>query len=135
MTSTKRETAEFGDFQTPPALAAKVCGVVARRKERFSSIVEPTCGKGSFLAAALRTFSSATEVLGLEINDKYVAEAKQVVKQCHHGAAAKIIEADFFNADWAGLVAEMPEPLRVVPVSVQNLCAAGRPGQRSVKKG
>ncbi|MGA2617685.1 MAG: hypothetical protein ABSF26_08755 [Thermoguttaceae bacterium] len=114
MTSTKRETAEFGDFQTPAALAAKVCGVVARRKERFSSIVEPTCGKGGFLVAALSTFSSATDALGLEINDGYVAEAKQAVKRCHYGVTARIIAADFFKTDWAGLIAPMPEPLLVI---------------------
>ncbi len=59
---------EFGDFQTPLSLARRACGVLSRRGLEPATIIEPTCGKGSFLVAALETFSTATRAIALEIN-------------------------------------------------------------------
>ena len=50
---------EFGDFQTPAALAGDVCALLARAMPHPASIVEPSCGTGAFLVAALRRFPKA----------------------------------------------------------------------------
>ncbi len=49
--ATKRRRIEYGDFQTPPDLAREICRVL--RSERPKSLIEPTCGTGAFLSAAL----------------------------------------------------------------------------------
>ncbi len=39
----RKRIAEFGDFQTPPELAAKVCEIVSRLGVQPLSLIEPTC--------------------------------------------------------------------------------------------
>ena len=51
-----KHKAEYGDFQTPLELARDACRLLANRGLKPASIVEPTCGKGSFLAAAAECF-------------------------------------------------------------------------------
>ena len=63
---------EFGDFQTPLALAdqcLKVLGLPADAR-----VFEPTCGVGAFLEAATK-IAPSSERIGVEINDEYAAEA------------------------------------------------------------
>ena len=76
---TKR-IAEFGDFQTPLELARIVCRILSKTR-RFApaSIVEPTCGRGSFLVAAFEAFPDAERIIGLEINAEYLGEATRAV--------------------------------------------------------
>src|SRR3989442_11241151 len=71
--SNKRAKAkvEFGDFQTPPRLARDVCALLLRRGVQPSSILEPNCGKGSFVLACLESFPSAQTVIGADINSTY----------------------------------------------------------------
>lgn len=103
--------AEFGDFQTPGPLAIDCCRYLANAKLQPASIVEPTCGKGSFLAAALQAFPQASAALGFEINPVYVAECSRAVAgypQC------QVNVADFFQTDWPTILAELPEPILVI---------------------
>jgi len=51
---------EFGDFQTPISLAREICSLIARTGFRPASILEPTCGTGSFLKASLEIFPDLT---------------------------------------------------------------------------
>ena len=66
---------EFGDWQTPASLAREVVEVVAARLPAPRSVVEPTCGEGTFLAAASR-FPGATR-LGFEVSPVHVATARE----------------------------------------------------------
>jgi hypothetical protein len=43
---------------------------------RPKALVEPTCGKGNFIIAALETFPSIRKVFALEIQERYVTECK-----------------------------------------------------------
>ena len=47
--------AEFGDFQTPKALAKGICALLVDRGLHPAGVLEPTCGRGAFLDAATRT--------------------------------------------------------------------------------
>src|SRR6266545_2183182 len=48
------ETAqEYGDFQTPLSLARAVCQKLFGLGYRPEVLIEPTCGKGNFIIAAL----------------------------------------------------------------------------------
>lgn len=96
-----------GDFQTPPVLAAQVVGaVLAGASPR--SILEPTCGAGSLLAAAVARAPDATAV-GVDIDTDHLAACRAAL-----GDRARLIESDFFALDWASLLAPLPDPLLVI---------------------
>ena len=78
MPKTYNQKVEFGDFQTPDALAREVCKTLHCLGVAPGSIVEPTCGKGSFLRASVATFPESTSYLGFEINPDYVRIAQSV---------------------------------------------------------
>lgn len=105
---------EFGDFQTPEGLARRVTAVVASRGARPKSIVEPTCGRGSFLIAAIKEFPSAKTVVGVEINSQYLRTAHQRVLQLNCPHQVDIRQADFFTFNWAGVLNSLAQPILVV---------------------
>ncbi len=103
-----RSRVEFGDFQTPDALAQEVCKLLNNRGPR--SLLEPTCGTGTFLAAAARCFPGVSRALGYEINAAYVEQASANESL----ARAEILQADFFHTDWSKVIASLPEPILVI---------------------
>ncbi len=93
---------EFGDFQTPDELCQQVCGVIAHSGLSPASIVEPTCGKGSFLRASVQAFPDCRSILGFEVNPVYADEAVDGVS---------VTQADFFATNWADVLGNLPEPV------------------------
>lgn len=65
---------EFGDFQTPVALANQCLKVLNLPKN--ARIFEPTCGWGAFLEAA-QALAPESERYGLEINPDYAHQASK----------------------------------------------------------
>ena len=109
---------EFGDFQTPHALAAEVCALLARHAEQPDFVIEPTAGKGAFLLAAAKTFPLAA-LRGWEINRDYVDEARRALAAQSNGNAAAPAQAqiecqDFFTHDWDAQLARLPGRLLVL---------------------
>ena len=102
----RRAKIEFGDFQTPSGLALAVCDVL-QRWVAPRSVVEPTCGKGSFLRAAVAAFPECERFLGFEINPEYAQSARTVTD-------ATIRCVDFFDQDWPSTLGCLPEPVLVV---------------------
>jgi hypothetical protein len=70
------DRAEYGDFQTNDDLAAKVASLLKHEFPNPKVIIEPTCGKGNFIVASLKTFDTIENVLGVEIYKPYVWETK-----------------------------------------------------------
>jgi hypothetical protein len=68
---------EFGDFQTPTALALQCLKVLELTKD--ARVLEPTCGLGSFLEASA-ALSPASERVGLELHREYATEASKWAK-------------------------------------------------------
>ncbi len=66
-----QKTKEWGDFQTPPGLARRVCQYLSKVGVVPSTIVEPTYGQGNFIIAALDAFPTVGLVYGIEIQEKY----------------------------------------------------------------
>lgn len=89
-----RNIRQYGDFQTPPDLAFKVCSLLRRLGIDAPAVLEPTCGRGIFLTAAKNFFSSQF-FLGVEINAEYVAEARKSL-----GTVGEVEQGDFFELDW-----------------------------------
>ena len=105
---------QFGDFQTPDELARCATKIL---KERYSIspdlIVEPTCGKGSFLRAALDEFKDS-KIIGFDINEKYVEEAKNSTSKYLNSGNLTVCTADFFSMDWQPFLADFSGYILVV---------------------
>lgn len=67
---------EYGDYQTNEILAQKVCNKLSNKNVNPTVLLEPTCGKGNFILAAVKTFSTLEKVFGIEIQNKYLWNLK-----------------------------------------------------------
>jgi hypothetical protein len=94
-----RAKVEFGDFQTPLALAKEVCELLRRQKVVTKIVLEPTCGYGAFLVAAAETFSRA-DLRGWDINPDYVRRAMVALEHAGAASRATVECRDFFAHDW-----------------------------------
>lgn len=96
MANTKRK--EFGDWQTNESLALSVCRLLKSQGIHPKILIEPTCGVGNFVMAALQVFEDDIEdVIALEINSDYFETMK------HKTSASKgnrNINFHFFNQDF-----------------------------------
>jgi hypothetical protein len=70
------DRAEYGDFQTNAGLANRVCQHLASAGVSPEIIIEPTCGKGNFIIAALQKFRDTKHIFGVEIYKPYIWETK-----------------------------------------------------------
>jgi len=92
---------EFGDYQTNVLLANKS---VLSIKELFSIdyefVLEPTCGKGNFIIAALENIKTLSKIVGIEIYQPYVWETKfKVLSFYLKNPDRKIIDINIIHAD------------------------------------
>ena len=67
---------EYGDFQTNKQLAESVCNYLYNKNIKPKILLEPTCGKGNFILSAIKRFGSLQQVLGIEIQEKYLWQLK-----------------------------------------------------------
>lgn len=105
---------QFGDFQTPENLAKEVIHTLKFNHRIFPQfVIEPSCGKGSFVRAALNEFVDS-KIIGLDINGKYVEETKLSIARYQNSQNATIYESDFFNTDWKDLISRLPGYILVV---------------------
>lgn len=110
-TRRNRRKAEFGDFQTPPSLARKVCALLSNLGVAPASMLEPTCGEGNFIMAALTQFGTLTDVIGLDINRGYI---DSLAKKLDENPKVEIAQSDFFDTDWTSILDRLPVPLLIL---------------------
>lgn len=67
---------EYGDFQTNTELAFKIAQHLSKQIKKPDILVEPTCGKGHFILAALKSFTTLESIYGVEIYKPYIWETK-----------------------------------------------------------
>jgi N-6 DNA Methylase len=103
--------AAYGDFQTPPALASAVCRLLVQAGLRPATVVEPTCGTGSFLLAAAAAFEGAT-LWGQDISAAYARTARAALAR--HGHRGRVQVGDFFRTAWAERLARWEPPILVL---------------------
>lgn len=106
--------AEFGDFQTPEKLASNVCRLLVRDALRPASVIEPTCGVGNLLFAALQVFPSIQRAIAFDINAAYVDQAQGRLRKSSCHARVQIEQGDFFLLDWHKIVDALPQPVLVI---------------------
>lgn len=110
MTAATRKVA-FGDFQTPRALADRVCAMLVRQGLRPATVVEPTCGTGTFLLAAAAAFGDA-RLHGRELDPTHARQAR--ARLAAIGRRRVVEEGDFFATDWAMMLRRCREPVLVL---------------------
>lgn len=111
MTSTKK--IEFGDFQTPACLAGEIVAFLRDADESPDVIVEPTCGLGSFVAAAVKAFPRAKSIHAFDINAQHLRDAQAGlgetgVRSLHFHCQ------DFFHFDWPAFFSSLKGDVLVV---------------------
>ncbi len=114
MSGNRNGKVEFGDFQTPQGLARDVCAVIQRTGFSPASIIEPTCGRGAFILAALDAFPRASHFLGVDQDAGHVREAIRATNDVRHDRQIRIQQGDFFDTDWLNVVAKLPKPILIV---------------------
>lgn len=88
------KTRQFGDFQTPLDLTRKIVKILGPIGEQWSRVLEPTCGSGNFIRAILESESKPREIVGIEIQKRYMDELSKL-----SNPLVKIINGDFFQID------------------------------------
>jgi len=85
----------LGDWQTTEWLCQQVFDVLVRRGVRCTRVLEPTCGAGGFLRAALDAYPTLDEIVGLEIQDDHLREAHRLTKD----ERLRLANADVFKTN------------------------------------
>ncbi len=91
---------EYGDWQTPYPLARDICLMLREKGVAPTTIVEPTCGRGNFIRAALDVFSTVETVYAIEINPAYVEAVRQLERE-HAAAEFHIYCQSVFDFDFS----------------------------------
>ena len=105
-----RQKIEFGDFQTPASLAREVCELLRKLNITPDTIIEPTCGEGSFMEAAADFFPAA-RLEGFEINAEHLEAARGRFAGSVVESRAVLHQQDFFAFDWDAYVAKRTDSL------------------------
>lgn len=115
---------EYGDFQTNYHLAITVAKYLSKKGDEPDVVIEPTCGKGNFIVAALKTFKTLKKVYGIEIYRPYVWETKFSILDFYieNPSANKpdifISHYNVFDFDFKAIASE---------ISGQNILVIGNP--------
>lgn len=100
----------YGDWQTPMSLAEKVCEVHLSKYGAPDIAIEPTCGLGAFIFAALKKFQNIKEIHAIEINGQYTTELKlKLLLNALSSPLQKfpdiyIYNSDFFKFDFTPII-------------------------------
>lgn len=90
---------EYGDFQTPRGLADSIVAFLHNAGISPSVIVEPTCGLGSFVLAAIQGFHHVRQVFAYDIKSDYVFALLNALRNAN-GVRCQVAQQDFFTFDW-----------------------------------
>lgn len=94
---------EYGDWQTNEQLALSVCQLLHSKGVRPQVVIEPTCGKGNFLSAALQTFDTITDIIGIEINAEYLSETSKKVAPYSNAVQIHLFCNNIFSFDFSSI--------------------------------
>ena len=105
---------EYGDFQTPPELARHAMSVLQKRGLHPATIIEPSCGTGAFLLAALEAFPDADRYIGCDINEDSLVCLRTQIRDHPLSQRCHVQQADFFDFDWRACVDAARSPILVL---------------------
>jgi hypothetical protein len=104
---------EFGDFQTPIELSEAIATLLRNSGIAPDIIVEPTCGRGSFVTASIRVFPSLHRIYAFDISPDYIGEVKRALRD-HAGCTCHAECRNFFQVDWIEFFGGLGENLLVL---------------------
>jgi hypothetical protein len=104
---------EFGDFQTPLELCQAIAVFLKDTGVDPAIIVEPTCGRGNFVAASLKTFPNVHRVYAFDISLEHIGELKRVLRN-QDSRTCHVERRNFFEVDWNEFFRGVGENLLVV---------------------
>lgn len=90
---------EYGDWQTNYSLAHSICQQIKDSGFNPEIVVEPTCGKGAFIIAALDVFDSIKRIYGIEIYKPYLDELKMRLQEIGSNGKRDMPIIDLQNSD------------------------------------
>jgi hypothetical protein len=116
-------------------LARQVVGLLVKQGIVPDVVIEPTCGKGSFVRVSAELFPAAREVFAFDINAGYVEEIRRQMPSAPHAPVTAECR-DFFATDWDGFVAGQEGFLLVVgnPPWVTNSALSAMGSENLPKK-
>ena len=86
---------EYGDYQTPEFFSTAVCNYLKNiRGLAPKIIIEPTCGKGSFIKSSL--MFDANKIIGIDINPEYCDFCRKEINDTR----VNIINSNAFTFDY-----------------------------------
>lgn len=114
LTGKTKDAWEFGDFQTPDELAMQVVTVLQQLGISPTSIIEPTCGKGSLLVSAIKAYPRAKRCIGADINAAHLKKLRESIVKEGIETNVDVLHANFFNTDWNNILAALPQPILII---------------------
>lgn len=94
----QRNRGEYGDWQTNYQLAKQVCQLLKESGVNPQTIIEPTCGEGSFIFAALEVFVNISKVYAIDIYRPYI-DIVEKKKESYVNVEFHIVHEDIFIYD------------------------------------
>jgi hypothetical protein len=93
---------EFGDFQTPYALALAICERLRASGLVPDVIIEPSCGLGSFVLASIKTFHDANTIVAADINEEYLKGLRRELDATSPPTLPRVLlqHRDYFQTNW-----------------------------------
>lgn len=105
---------EFGDFQTPRELAILACERLVSLDIKPTCVIEPTCGLGSFVVASANKFDSATKIIGIDVNESYIATLSSELQSIDRRDLIDLKVGDFFSLDWQTMLSSESDEILIV---------------------
>ena len=106
----KKTRIAYGDFQTPLELSREIVSLLRQLDIEPATVVEPTCGLGSFLVAAAECFDLNCDYHGFDINPEYVSYTSARLSEIDIAVQCQ----DFFAKDWREFFKSSKKPILVV---------------------
>ncbi len=99
----------YGDWQTSYEFAKSVCLYLKDRGITPDVIVEPTCGIGNFIIAAIDVFDTIKKVYGIELSQDYICQTEQKIQRYiknNRITYCKLYNTSVFGFDFKSIINE-----------------------------
>lgn len=91
---------EYGDFQTSEYLSTKIVQYLNNKYFDPEFVLEPTCGKGNFIISCLKYYKNIKKIIGIEIYQPYIWEAKlKILNYYINNSREQIPEIEIIHAN------------------------------------
>ncbi len=110
--ASKMKLRQLGDFQTPPELIREILSLLGPIGRQWKRVLEPTCGCGNFIAEILRASSPPDEIVGIELQDHYLEEARRLAAPAH--SRINIVKGNIFDISLREIKWQNQGPLLVI---------------------